>query len=129
MKVEIAYDVKAKVRELVKLLELDYVDVSRIVCVRSFGTKTNADARIWGLPKIWQRALGIKPHYVIEVIHERFDRMSKEQQIKTLIHELMHIPKRFTGGLRPHKYFGKRIDKRSVERLYKVYLAKKYGDA
>ena len=124
MRVEFAWDVKAKIRKIVEVLEMKHIDVRRIFCMRSYGAQTDANARIWSLPKIWQKALGIKPHYVIEVVHEKFDKMSEEEQIKTLIHELLHIPKGFTGGLRPHKYFGQRIDGRRVNQLYKAYIKK-----
>jgi len=79
-------------------------------------------ARIWGLSRIWQKALGIKSHYIIEVLYPNFDKLSKEDQEKTLLHELLHIPKKFSGGLVPHKCFGKRIDKKRVEELYKKYF-------
>jgi predicted metallopeptidase len=36
----------------------------------------------------------------------------------------MHIPKTFSGALVPHKCFGKRIDKKSVENIYKKYKEK-----
>ena len=119
MRIELAWDIKVRIKRLVEKLGFDHVDTSRVVCVRSYGTKTNANARIWGLPKIWQKALGIKPYYVIEVVHENFDKLSYDEQTKTLIHELLHIPKTFSGGLRPHRYFGQRIDSRRVQRLFK----------
>ena len=119
MRFELAWDVKTRIKELVDKLQLKHVDTKRIICIRSYGSKSKANARVWGLPKIWQKALGIKPYYIIEVVHERFDRMSKEQQTKTLIHELLHIPKTFSGGLRPHRYFHHKIDSSIVERLMK----------
>ena len=39
---------------------------------------------------------------MIEVISERFDNLPKEKQDEILVHELQHIPKKFTGGLRKH---------------------------
>jgi len=35
-----------------------------------------------------------------------------------LIHELLHIPKKFSGGLVPHTCFGKIIDERRVREIY-----------
>jgi len=90
--------------------------------MRSYGSKSKALARIWSLPRIWQKALGIKAHYVIEVISHRFDKLNKEEQDKTLIHEILHIPKTFSGALKPHVCFGERIDARTVEKYYKEYL-------
>lgn len=82
-----------------------------ITAVRGYGSTSRAVARIWSLPRVWQLALKIKPQYVIEVIAERFDKMSLEEKNKTLIHELMHIPKTFSGALVPHKKgFRKKVD-------------------
>lgn len=100
---------------------LRHVDAKHIICVRSTGSKSRAIARIWGLPRIWQIALYLKPYYIIEVISERFDRMSPEDQEKTLIHELLHVPKTFSGALVPHECFGKKIDTKRVNELYKEY--------
>lgn len=119
MKFELAWDIKARIKNLIEKLNLKHIDTDRIVCIRSYGSKSRANARIWGLPKIWQKALGTKAHYVIEVIHEKFDKMDYERQTKTLIHELLHVPKTFSGGLRPHYYFNQRIDSKRVEKLYK----------
>jgi len=61
----------------------------------------------------------VKAHYVIEVLTERFDSYGKVEQDKILIHELMHIPKTFSGALVPHFCFGKRINSKSVEEMYR----------
>jgi predicted metallopeptidase len=92
--------------------------------MRSQGSKSRAVARIWSMPRIWQKALGIKSHYVIEVISEKFDQLNEEDQERTLIHEIMHIPKTFSGALVPHKCFGKKIDKKSVNKIYSEYKRK-----
>ena len=52
-----------------------------------------------------QLALNKKPHYVIEVLSERFDQLNKEDQTKVLIHEILHVPHSFGGGFRSHKPF------------------------
>lgn len=50
-------------------------------------------ARIHGLGKIWQETLNSPPAYIIiEVISERYDRLTEEEKDKTLTHELLHIP-------------------------------------
>ena len=47
----------------------------KLLAIRSYGSKSRAIARIWAFPTIWQEALGIKPHYVIEVLSEKFDKL------------------------------------------------------
>lgn len=102
MRFEPAPDITEKLNYMMSILNYDHIDGKRIVCMRSYGSKSRAIARIWGLSKAWQKALDIKPHYIIEVIHPRFDKLGKEDQEKTLLHELLHIPKKFSGGLVPH---------------------------
>ncbi|RLE93902.1 MAG: metallopeptidase [Thermoprotei archaeon] len=114
-----AEDVKKMLKDIVETLGLYYIDLSRVRCVRSKGSRTYAYARIHGLPRIWQHALKIKAHYIIEVISENFDALPKEEKIKVLIHELLHIPRSFSGGLRPHKRY---IEDDIVEKLYRKYL-------
>ncbi|PJE67599.1 metallopeptidase [Candidatus Shapirobacteria bacterium CG10_big_fil_rev_8_21_14_0_10_40_9] len=100
---EFAPDVKRQTCLLVKKLSLNYISSGRIFCFRSFGSKSRATARIWSLPRIWQKALKTKPGYCIEVISERFDKMSTGEKEKVLIHELKHIPKNFSGTLLGHR--------------------------
>lgn len=119
---DFADDVQEMIREILEYSDLDHIIPDRVVCMRSTGSKSAAVARIWGLPRIWKKALSVDTHYVIEVISEKFDRMSREDKEKTLIHELMHIPKTFSGALVPHRCFGKKINKRSVERIHRNFL-------
>lgn len=121
MKTELAPDIDRRIKVIVRALDLQHVSDKHIICMRSTKAKTRALARIWGLPRIWQQALFLKAYYIIEVVSERFDKMSKEEQDKTLIHELLHVPKTFSGALVPHECFGKRIDEKIVGRLYKEY--------
>ena len=121
MEYERAHDVDVRLQDIIERGDLSHVITPRIICMRSRGARANAYARIWSLPHIWMKALGISPFYVVEVLSEHFDPLSEDEKTKVLIHELLHIPKRFSGGLRPHKYHGGRVDARAVEKVYKVY--------
>jgi len=121
MQVELAPDVQERVNKIIQTLNLDYINTLRIICMRSKNSKANAYARIWNLPQIWQKALDIRTYYVIEVLSENFDHLPEEEKTKVLIHELIHIPKTFSGALRPHAYFDYRIDEKTVEEFYKRY--------
>lgn len=100
-----APDIAKRVKYLIKSLNIDF-DTTRIICFRSTSAKTRAYARIWGLSRVWQLALKIKPAYVLEVISEKFDRLSIEEKDKILLHEIAHIPMNFSGALVPHKRRG-----------------------
>jgi len=119
MDFESAPDIQERVNEIILKLELKHIRAENIVCMRSHKSKAKAYARIWSLPRIWQKALGVEAHYILEVLSHYFDGRSKDDQDRTLIHELMHVPKTFSGALVPHKCFEKRIDARSVEILFK----------
>lgn len=119
MDFESAPDIQERVTEIIIKLELKHIRAENMVCMRSHKSKAKAYARIWSLPRIWQKALGVEAHYILEVISHYFDGRSKDDQDRTLIHELMHVPKTFSGALVPHKCFEKRIDARTVEVLFK----------
>jgi len=122
-----APDVKKLVDEIIDRLDLFYVVPESVHCYRSKGSKSKRIiARIHGFGKIWQKALGLSPAYVIEVLSERYDRLSQEDKEKTVIHELLHIPKGFKGGFRPHKGY---ISKKKVEKLHNEYTKKKLASA
>ncbi|PJE63025.1 metallopeptidase [Candidatus Roizmanbacteria bacterium CG10_big_fil_rev_8_21_14_0_10_39_6] len=113
----LAPEIKKTIVYLVQKLAMNYISVDQIYCIRSTDSKTRAIARIWGMPKLFNEVVGIKPSYIIEVISERFDRQSDEEQIKTLIHELMHIPKTFSGSLLSHRGRYHRINDTEVKKL------------
>jgi len=116
-----APDIEERVRKISNVLELNHLDLARIICVRSRGSASRRTlARCHALPRIMQHALGIEPHYVIEIISEQFDKLNEEEKIKTLLHELLHIPKAFGGGFKFHGY----VNKARVEKMYKDYLSR-----
>jgi len=122
MEFEIDKEIHKKIIEILKKIDRPYIKPEQIVCFKSKGSKSKARARIWSLPRIWQKALKVKPHYCIEVLSEKFDRLSNQEQIKILIHELMHIPKTFSGALLPHTGRGNvKINSRTVNELFKKY--------
>ena len=118
-----APDIQKRLRHILKHLDMPHVDPNRIFAFRSTGSSARARARIWSLPRIWQQALGINAHYVIEVIAHHFDHLKPEDQTKILIHELMHIPKSFSGALVPHRgaYRRRQVHHTTVNRLFKQY--------
>lgn len=117
-----APDIKKRLRRIVAVLGLPHILSDRLIVYQSRGSTGRAIARIWSLPRVWQQALNIQPHYVIEVISERFNKLTPEDQDRTLIHELMHIPKTFSGALVSHRGRSHRIDRRTVEVLYQKYI-------
>lgn len=122
-----APEVKRLVDEIVESLGLFHVVPQFVYCYRSRGSESRGTiARIHGLSRIWQDALRRPPAYVIEVISERYDRLSEEEKEKTLIHELLHIPRGFGGGFRPHRGY---VSRKQVEKLYEVLLEKRSSES
>lgn len=114
-----APDVKKLADEIAESLEFFHVVPQFVFCVRSKGSASRRTiARIHGLGKVWQETLNLPPSYVIEVISERYDRLSQEEKEKTVIHELLHIPAAFAGGFRPHKGY---INEEIVDQLYRTF--------
>lgn len=117
IKYEEASDVKKSADEIAQTLDFFHVTPQFVFCVRSTGSESKRTiARIHGLGKIWQEVLNLPSAYVIEVISERYDRLSEIEKEKTIIHELLHIPKGFSGGFRPHRGY---VDRKTVELLYR----------
>jgi len=106
-----------KAREIAEWLEFSHILPERISCVESRGTKTKrVIARIHTLGKVLQLGMQQQPFYVIELITEQFGKQSREDQVKTLVHELLHIPHGFGGGFRHHKPYVNRV---TVEKAFK----------
>jgi len=104
MKYEYAPDLQARMEEIVRLLGMEWVDLNRVRCFRSYGSSTKRTiARCHTIGKLMQKAMNVPAWYAIEFL-EKFGKMSKSDQDKVIIHELMHIPKSFGGGFRQHDY-------------------------
>jgi len=119
MKYSLAPEIKKQIRLLVKQLNLTHIKINSLHCIRSFDAKTRAYARIWGMAKLFKEVAGLEPNYIIEVNAKRFDKLPPREQIKTLIHELLHIPKTFSGALLSHRGRYHHINDREIEKILK----------
>lgn len=117
---EKADEIKKNIENILNVLDMMHIDSSRIFCYRTQGSKSRAYARIWSMPKIFQRALNVKPAYVIEVLTKYFDKLNDDEKKKVLIHELLHIPKNFSGSLLPHRSRHRHLQS-EVNKLFKQY--------
>ncbi|MEM2901659.1 MAG: putative metallopeptidase [Candidatus Bathyarchaeia archaeon] len=120
VKYSLAHDVREKIYDMIDKLGLSYIDKSKVICIRSVGSSSKMSfARVHGLPRIWQKALGKPAFYIIEVVEERFDMLGEYERERVLIHELLHIPKSFQGGFRPHKRW---VSRKRVDEIHRKYL-------
>ena len=115
-----AQDVKKDLKHILATIDLPHIDIKRIYCYRTSGSKTRAYARTWAFPKIFQRALNVEAAYVIEVLAKHYDKLESDEQKKVLIHELLHIPKNFSGALLPHNTRSRNLEK-VAKQLFKEY--------
>ena len=116
----LAEDIELRVKEIIRKLKMTHIDETRVVCLRSKGSGSRrVIARCHGLSRIMQVALNKKPHYIIEILSERFDRLSREDQTKVLIHEILHIPHCFGGGFRAHKSY---VTTAKVQKMYYEFM-------
>ena len=120
-----ADDVRSEIKTLLARLDMPYIRLERIFCYRTTGSKARAYARTWAFPKIFQDALSLEPAYVIEVLSKYYDKLDDDSKKKVLIHELLHIPKNFSGALVPHRTRHQNI-KQAVNKLFKEY--KRYDE-
>lgn len=121
-----APDIHEKMLDLVKVLEFDHVQLDSVICIRSFGSSSrNTIARCHALNKVMQKALGRKGFYVLEFLSERFDKLAEDERMKTILHELMHIPKSFGGGFKHHDY----VCEKNIDMFYKQFHHTKKGMA
>ena len=115
-----AKEIKRDIERILKVLDFPHIDPSRIFCFRSSGSKSRSYARIWSMPKIFQRALKIEPAYVIEVLSRYYDKLDEDSRKRVLIHELLHIPRNFSGALVPHRTKYRHLQSQ-VNQLFKEY--------
>ena len=116
----LAEDIDLRVKEIIRKLKMTHIDETRVICLRSKGSGSRrVIARCHGLSRIMQVALDKKPHYIIEILSERFDRLSREDQTKVLIHEILHIPHCFGGGFRTHKFY---VTRAKVQKVYDEFM-------
>ena len=124
MKYEYAEDLKKRAEEIVRLLGLNYIDMSRVEFIRGYGSSARRTiARCHALGKLMQKAMKTKAFYAIEFL-DRFEKMSMEEQDKVIIHELIHIPKSFGGGFRQHDF----VCEENVELLHEKFMELKGGN-
>ena len=117
IKYEDAPDIKENLQRIAQSLQFNHIKIDDVHCFRSHGSGSRGTiARCHALSKVWQSALNTRAAYIIEVISERYDKLSDEEKIKVLIHELLHIPKSFGGGFRHHDF----VCRRNVEQLYRL---------
>jgi len=117
---EEAADVKKDIDRILKVIPLSHIDPSRIFCFRTRGSKSRSYARVWAMPKIFQKALSVEPAYVIEVLSKYYDKLDDDNRKKVLIHELLHIPKNFSGSLLPHRTRSRHLGS-LANKLFKEY--------
>ncbi|MCA9487816.1 MAG: metallopeptidase [Nanoarchaeota archaeon] len=117
MKYEFAPELQKIAEDICSKL-FPHIDIDRVRFIRSYGTSSRyVIARCHAIDKITQKALGIPAYYILEFLSERFDKLDKVEQIKVIIHELMHIPKSFGGGFRHHDH----VTDRNVDKHYLAY--------
>jgi predicted metallopeptidase len=125
MRYEDAPDLQTKAEEISKIM-FPHIKLERIKCFRSYGSSSRGTiARCHALGKILQKTIGVEAYYALEFISERFDRMDEEEQIKIIMHELMHIPKTFGGGFKHHDF----VCEKNVNLYYREYKKRSgHGD-
>jgi predicted metallopeptidase len=104
-------EIKNRLDEIIRALNWTHINSDQIICFESTGSKTRSPILIGPLPLIWQQALGLKPHYIIEVLGEKFYNLSHDDRDKSLIKVLMYIPKSFSGSLNRQRISSAEINK------------------
>ncbi|MBU3912635.1 MAG: metallopeptidase [Nanoarchaeota archaeon] len=119
IKYQEAGDIREEAERIVGKLGWNHVQLENVGFLRSNGSSSRRTiARCHALSVPLQLGLNRKAFYTIEVISERFDKLSEEERIKVIIHELMHIPKSFGGGFIHHD----KVCERSINQLFQRYI-------
>ncbi len=118
MKYEFEPQWTQRAHEIARSLNYNWIMPERLSVVRSRGSKTRRTiARIHCIGKVMMLGMGHrKSFYVIELISEKFDRRPAREQVETIIHELMHIPRTFGGGFRHHDHVCSQSVKAELEK-------------
>lgn len=117
-----AEDIKKIAEEVIDVMGWSHVILDSVYFLRSIGSSSRGTiARCHALSKPMQIALKRRGFYLIEVIHERFDKLSDEMKVRVIIHELMHIPKTFGGGFIHHD----KVNEKNVELVFRDYQNRK----
>ncbi len=100
-----APELKERAIVIARKLNLNHIDFDRIHFYR-YTCNTKTVAKISGFFKTLQLPYPhINPFYVITFNDHNFERESEREQNQTILHELLHIPKTFSGEFsrRAHK--------------------------
>ena len=103
MKFEKAEDVRLLAEKINERFQLK-LNLSKVEFIRSHGSKSKAIARTLMLPSQWRFVLSPSIIYIVEVLSEKFDKLSCEEKAYVILHELTHIPASMKGGLRNHSH-------------------------
>jgi predicted metallopeptidase len=123
LKFKRAYEEEALVKDIVEKFNWNYLNTEQIRCVFSKNSSARRVlGRIWSTPRIFSEVFETKPLYVIELLENRYTRLSERDKIKVLIHELLHIPKTFSGALSPHTKMAKTLNCTTVDSLFNEYM-------
>ncbi len=118
-----AEDLQERMDEIIRVLSMEHIKLGRVKCIRSKGSSTKRTlARCHALGKVMQHGMRQGAFYTIEFL-EPFEKLSKKEQDKVIIHELMHIPKSFGGGFRHHDF----VCDRNVEIMHENFENLKRG--
>jgi len=114
---EYAPDLQQRMLDIVDAIGLSHIKIERVQCLRSTGSSSRRTiARCHTLGKLMQKAMQTNAFYAIEFL-EPFEKLSQIEQDKTIIHELMHIPKTFGGGFRHHDF----VCEKNIDLLYQKF--------